>query len=64
MIIGLTGAICSGKNDFAIYLVNKYGFIDIDLLARFMELIGKDCKESGSKNPEQTSSKPDERCER
>ena len=35
MIIGITGAICSGKGAFAEYLKEKYGFEIVDLLERF-----------------------------
>ena len=35
MIIGLTGAICSGKHEFAIYLENKYQFKAINLIKYF-----------------------------
>jgi dephospho-CoA kinase len=32
MIIGITGAICSGKRAFAAYLSEKYDFEIVDLL--------------------------------
>lgn len=35
MIIGITGAICSGKKSFADYLVEMYGFDKVDLLELF-----------------------------
>jgi dephospho-CoA kinase len=35
MIIGITGAICSGKRAFAEYLVQTYGFEFVDLLELF-----------------------------
>ena len=35
MIIGITGAICSGKRAFAEYLVKTYGFEFVDLLELF-----------------------------
>lgn len=43
MIIGLTGAICAGKNEFAQYLVKKYGFKSINLLKYFKEELKKRC---------------------
>jgi len=35
MIIGLTGAICSGKEQFAQYLKKKYGFEIVNLMIIF-----------------------------
>lgn len=45
MIIGLTGAICAGKREFALYLQNKYGFKVVDLL----DLFKKELKKRGIK---------------
>jgi dephospho-CoA kinase len=39
MIIGITGAICSGKQAFAEYLKEKYGFEVVNLLELFRELL-------------------------
>ena len=35
MIIGITGAICSGKRAFAEYLAAKYGFVLVNLIDLF-----------------------------
>jgi dephospho-CoA kinase len=35
MIIGISGAICSGKRTFAEYLAKKYGFDLVDMLDLF-----------------------------
>lgn len=35
MIIGLTGAICAGKKEFASYLVKKHGFKRVNLIKYF-----------------------------
>jgi len=37
MIIGITGAICSGKRSFAEYLATIYNFTLIDMLELFRE---------------------------
>ena len=37
MIVGLVGAICSGKEALALYLKEHYGFECINLLALFKE---------------------------
>lgn len=41
MIVGLTGAICAGKKEFAQYLVQKYGFKQVNLLKYFKEELKK-----------------------
>jgi dephospho-CoA kinase len=43
MIIGITGAICSGKRTFAEFLAKKYGFDLIDML----ELFRKELRRQG-----------------
>ncbi len=45
MIIGITGAICSGKHEFAKYLARIYGFDLIDML----DLFRKELKKQGLK---------------
>ena len=40
MIVGLVGAICSGKEALALYLKEQYGFECINLLQLFKERYG------------------------
>lgn len=37
MIVGLVGNICSGKEEFANYLVKKHNFNKVNLIERFKE---------------------------
>ena len=46
MIIGLTGAICSGKTEFAKYLMQTYGFEAINLLETFKMRLKKEKDEA------------------
>ena len=39
MIIGISGAVCSGKQEFAKYLASKYGFKIVNLLVIFKEIL-------------------------
>ena len=39
MIIGITGAICAGKREFALFLQAKYGFEIVDLLEIFKDYL-------------------------
>lgn len=41
MIVGLTGAICAGKKEFAEYLVKKYGFKQLNLINYFKKELKK-----------------------
>lgn len=45
MIIGITGAICAGKRELALYLAKKYGFELVDLLTLFKRKL----KDQGTK---------------
>ena len=45
MIIGITGAICTGKREFAEYLAKKYGWEFVDLL----DLFKRKLKQKGEK---------------
>ena len=51
MIIGITGAICSGKHTFAQYLVDKYGFEVVNLLDLFKHELKKIGKKKSQKSP-------------
>lgn len=39
MIVGLTGSICSGKETLAKYLVEVYGFEEVNILDLFKKRI-------------------------
>ena len=46
MIIGITGAICVGKTEFARYLIQTYGFEAINVLEIFKLRFRKEYKEA------------------
>ena len=65
MIIGITGAICSGKRAFAEYLAAKYGFVLVNLIDLFyIELqkqgIAVACESSPAKNHNSQDSNDEE----
>ena len=46
MIVGITGAICSGKYAFAIYLAQTHGFEAINVMEIFKMRLKKQRKEA------------------
>ena len=60
MIIGLTGAICAGKSEFAKYLLQTYGFEAVNLIELFkLHLQEMQAKEKEKELVTQEESKDD-----
>ena len=49
MIVGITGAICSGKSAFALYLAQTHGFEAINVMEMFKLHLIKQRKEARKK---------------
>ena len=59
MIFGITGGtICAGRSTFADYLVDKYGFIKIDVFQEYMKTI-ESVQMEGGEAEQPISNSPD-----